>query len=262
MKTDVTEQFNVYAAFYDLLYKDKDYKGEAAYIDSLLQEFVRKDRGNVKLLDLACGTGKHLMQLSRLGYSKLNGSDISASMIDVARSAVSKNGMDIEFFNHSFQEANQINRKYDVVISMFSAVNYLTNYEDQRSTLQNVHGLLEHGGMFIFDYWNGNAVTTQFSPLKVLRKKNGNTEIMRISETSIDQITQDAIVKFTCLYFEDDKKVSEFQETHHLHYYYFPEIKNLLAANGFELVHISPFMKMHAPISAAEWNISIVAKKI
>ena len=256
-----TSQFSAYAAFYDLLYKDKNYKAEAEYIDHLINKFSKKKKQETHLLDLACGTGRHLQELYLKGYSTLFGSDISKSMIDVARKNAEKQKQDLTFYNYSFQESNKITQKFDVVISMFSAINYITSYEEQSKTLHNIFNLLNKNGLFIFDFWNGNAVTQIYSPVKVLRKKAKDSEIIRISETHLDLINQDAIVKFTCNYLKKDKKILEFEETHHLHYYYFSEIKNMLTSHHFEIIHISPFMQMNKSVSPQDWNISIIAKK-
>lgn len=257
MKKD--SQFKEYAAFYDLLYKDKDYAGEATYIDQLMGKFLKKKKSDVQLLDLACGTGKHLRELRGMGYGKLFGSDISGSMIEVAKKA--SKGNDIQFFNFSFQDACKINRKFDVITSMFSAVNYITTYEDQSKTLKNIHDLLLPGGLFIFDFWNGNAVVRDYSPVKILRKNRGDAEIMRISETTLDVINQGVTVKFTCSYFEGSKRKLEFVETHNLHYYFFSEIRNLLVSHHFDIVHTSPFMHLKKDLSPSDWNISIIARK-
>src|SRR4051812_30957727 len=109
-------QFDVYAAFYDLLYKDKDYRGEAVYIDNLISRFLKKEKAKAALLDLACGTGKHLLELSENGYVELSGSDISKSMIDIARKNAEIKKKNITFHNYSFQEADKIQQKFDVVI--------------------------------------------------------------------------------------------------------------------------------------------------
>lgn len=259
---DTKKQFDVYAEFYNLLYKDKRYKEEADYIDSLINRFYRGKATEVKLLDLACGTGRHLQELHNKGYRNLAGSDISSAMVAIAKTTSANSDLRIDYYNESFQSSNRINSKFDVVLSMFSAVNYITTYEDQSLTLKNIHGLLKEDGIFIFDYWNGNAVVKSYSPVKVLRKSDGNTEIMRISETSIDLITQDAFVKFTCMYLRDNVKSEEFVETHHLHYYYFSEMLNLLKSQRFEVLHICPFMQAENTISPDDWNISIVAKRI
>ena len=44
--------FNAYTQYYDLLYTDKDYRGEAAFIDRLLRQYGQGS----ELLELGCGT--------------------------------------------------------------------------------------------------------------------------------------------------------------------------------------------------------------
>lgn len=258
-----SDQFNTYAKFYDLLYKDKDYFGEASYINTLITKHSSKSKQDIKLLDLACGTGKHLFELFKQGYPHLSGSDISESMIQVAseNAARLKNG--IQFYNYSFQQSNKIlPQEFDVVISMFSAVNYITSYAEQLQALRNIHDLLVDDGLFIFDYWNGNAVVRDYSPVKVLRKKSDNSEIIRISRTTIDMINQHATVVFNCLYMEDGQKVNEFEEIHLLHYYFFQEMQNLLETAGFRILHRCPFMNFENKVDNYDWNISIIAQKI
>lgn len=256
-----SSQFDAYAAFYDLLYKDKNYKGEAEYISKLINRFLKKDKAETSVLDLACGTGKHLFELASEGYGSLSGSDISSSMIEIARKNATAKGKNVTFYNHSFQESDKISSRFDIVLSMFSAFNYLTTYADQSKTLNNISTLLNHGGLFIFDYWNGCAVTEMYSPVKVLRKSEGSAEILRISETKLNLIEQSATVKFNCNYFQDNKRMADFQETHHLHYYYFSEMRNLLESHQFDILYIAPFMQLDKDLSPDEWNISIVARK-
>src|SRR5215475_3395300 len=73
--------FDTYADYYDLLYRDKDYAGEALYVQSLLARHG-KPRGAV--LDLGCGTGRHALELARLGFA-VHGIDASPRMIAHAR---------------------------------------------------------------------------------------------------------------------------------------------------------------------------------
>jgi SAM-dependent methyltransferase len=257
----MSSQFSTYARFYNLLYKDKDYAKEAAYIHNLINRHCSKSKKDLSLLDLACGTGKHLFELSDAGYTNLHGSDIAEAMITVAKENAVRLNKDIEFYNYSFQQSHQIPKKFDVVLSMFSAVNYIISFEDQLQTFRNIHGLLNEDGLFIFDYWNGNAVIRDYSPVKVLRKKDDQSEIIRISNTEIDMIRQSATVTFNCLYFEENRKINEFEEKHHLHYYHFSEMSNLLEMAGFTILHQSPFLEPEKQTASHDWNISIVARK-
>jgi 2-polyprenyl-3-methyl-5-hydroxy-6-metoxy-1,4-benzoquinol methylase len=197
------QQFNSYAAFYNLLYKDKDYAKEALYINHLINKYCLKPNRELSLLDLACGTGKHLFELSNIGYTQLSGSDAASAMIEVARQNSLQLKKNIEFYNYSFQESNRIPGQFDVIISMFSAVNYLTHFNDILQTFRNVYDLLCENGLFIFDFWNGNAVVRDYSPVKVLRKQDHQAEIIRISKTTIDMINQMATVTFSCLFLKE-----------------------------------------------------------
>src|SRR2546428_4293452 len=56
-----------YSAYYDLLYRDKDYAAEARFVAELVRRHGGRPPAGVELLDLACGTGRHLIELARLG---------------------------------------------------------------------------------------------------------------------------------------------------------------------------------------------------
>jgi len=65
--------FKDYAAYYDLLYKDKDYPSECLYIHQLIPQYVS---GANSVLNIRCGTGNHDFLLANLGY-QVSGIDFS-----------------------------------------------------------------------------------------------------------------------------------------------------------------------------------------
>lgn len=256
------KMFADYASYYDLLYQDKNYKAETNYVSKLIKRFLKNNKVPITLLDLACGTGKHALCFSEKGFL-VEGSDISSQMIQFAKKNNKLDKKNIKFYNYSFQESDKIQKSYDVVISMFSSIDYLINIDDINKSLRNINSLLKDDGIFIFDYWNGNAVVKDYSPLKVLKKKSNNgNKIIRISKTTLDVLNQLAIVKFECMFVNKKNKMFEFEETHKLRYFYFSEIQSILESNGFRLIYRGPFMKLDEKLNVFEWNISIVAKKI
>ena len=72
--------FDAYAAYYDLLYADKDYAAESDWIHGLIQDLRP---GASSLLELGCGTGGHALHLARKGYS-ITGIDLSERMVALA----------------------------------------------------------------------------------------------------------------------------------------------------------------------------------
>ncbi|HUR10952.1 MAG TPA: class I SAM-dependent methyltransferase, partial [Flavitalea sp.] len=69
--------FNAYAAYYDLLYHGKNYKGEAAYVTQLIRKHF-PDANTI--LDLGCGTGKHDLHFIANGF-RITGVDMAPNMI-------------------------------------------------------------------------------------------------------------------------------------------------------------------------------------
>ena len=72
--------FKDYAAYYDLLYKDKDYLKEVNYINNLILKYKK---GSKTILEMGSGTGKHAVLLVKKNYN-LVGVDFSQSMINLA----------------------------------------------------------------------------------------------------------------------------------------------------------------------------------
>src|ERR1700722_14709173 len=85
-KSDRSNLVGIYdgrhAELYDLFYGAKPYAAEASYLHGLLQRF--SGHPVLRVLDIACGTGSHAIELERLGYDVL-GSDISDDMLARAK---------------------------------------------------------------------------------------------------------------------------------------------------------------------------------
>jgi SAM-dependent methyltransferase len=254
----LSEIFSSYSEYYDLLYEDKPYGAEAGFVAGLLEKYAGAPSSVRRILDLACGTGRHCFELESMGY-EVEGSDLSAPMIRRAEVAAAARGSSVRFHNRSFQEAALIGKRYDAVISMFSAIDYLTTHRDLMLSLGNVNRLLAPGGLFVFDYWNGNAVVKDYSPERELRRRRGGLEVVRTSTTRLDLVGQIAEIDFHFNCLTDGAVQYEFSERHHVRYFFFREIETYLELCGFELLHRSDFMA--DTFSPEVWNVAIVAGK-
>lgn len=256
----MANSFREYAQYYDLLYRDKDYRAEADFVARLLRK-VQADAAHppVDILDLACGTGRHSQELAGMGY-RMEGSDLSAEMVAVAREAAENLCLPIVYHTESFQTCGRIGRQFDAVIAMFAAIDYLTDYRDLAASLRSIRGLIREGGVFVFDFWNGNAVVADYSPQRTKRAESGALRIVRESNTTLDKLAQVATVRFDFHLSNADKVVGEFSETHKVRYFYPQEMADFLAANGFELIHRCPFLHEDSAPTADDWNLTYVAR--
>ena len=252
--------FGEYAACYDLLYRDKDYAAEAAFVSGLIGTNLGKTAHTAHLLDLACGTGRHIREFARLGYD-VEGSDAAASMIAQARTAATAAGLTTHFYNETFQTCDRIGRQYDVALALFASLNYLTSVDDLSLGLRNIRSLLSANGIFIFDMWNGDAVVRDFSPRREKRVRENNLEVVRVSETVLNPAAQTATVDFHFTLMRDGKMTCEFSERHPLRYYYLREMNDLLRASGMQVLKCCPFMFPDRTVEPSDWNVTYVVRK-
>jgi SAM-dependent methyltransferase len=132
------------AKYYDLIYSWKDYKGEANKIKELIKKYKKSD--GTSLLDVGCGTGKHL-EYFKDDFS-CAGTDINAEMLEVAKEKV--NGV-------IFKQADMINLnfkyKFDIILCLFSSIGYVKTYSNLQKTILNFVNHLQHGGVVIIEPW-------------------------------------------------------------------------------------------------------------
>lgn len=256
-----TIPFGEYSAIYDLIYRDKDYAGEAGFIATLIEQYApRQNDPPVRILDLACGTGRHAIELAAMGYV-VEGSDISVGMVAVARNSTKERGLDVRFHECSFQTADAIQGSFDVVLAMFAALGYLTDFADFELTLNKVASKLAPGGIFIFDVWNGTAVLPQYSPYKVRRESDDKLKVERVSRTTLDHVAQQAVVAFQFKVEYADGAVKHFSEHHHVRFYFPQEMVDLLTALGFEVLLRCPFLQPEKALTSGDWSMTYVVRK-
>lgn len=246
-----------YADYYDILYQDKNYEEEIDFLEMIFRKYLKKKPRTV--LDLACGTGGHLIPLARRGY-QVSGLDLSEGMIAAAKNKAIKENLKINFYRAPMQKFS-LSKKFDIIISMFSTVNYLTEYKDLKYFLKNVNNHLSRNGLLIFDVWNALSVLDHYDPYREKKVKKNETEIKRIAVTKIDEAQQLCWVDYHCMIYNNHKKINEFDDHHQLKFFFIDELKNYLEDAGFKILAIGPFLNIDKQITKNDWDISFVVKK-
>ena len=128
---------------YDAVYAFKDYAAEAGRLHELIEE---RRPGATTLLDVACGTGKHLEQLAR--WYEVDGLDLDPAMLELTRArvpAAALHAADMTSFD--------LERKFDVVVCLFSSIGYAGTLEGVHRAVAAMAGHLEPGGLLVVEPW-------------------------------------------------------------------------------------------------------------
>ena len=131
------------AQLYDLLYQFKDYAAASADIRAHIRRWHPEAES---LLDVACGTGKHLEQLS--AWYDVAGLDISEELLAIARTrcpGVPLHQADMADFT--------LGDKFDVITCLFSSIGYVRTKERLASTLRSMKLHLRPGGVILLEPW-------------------------------------------------------------------------------------------------------------
>jgi SAM-dependent methyltransferase len=139
--------------YYHLLYSKRDENEAAAFIDTLLQKLnPSKDS---KMLDVACGRGRHSIQLSSKGYF-VTGIDISPESIEAA---MQYQNNQLEFFVHDMRLPFRMNY-YDFAFNFFTSFGYFRTRREHDNAIRTIAQSLKSGGTFVIDYLNAHYVET------------------------------------------------------------------------------------------------------
>lgn len=160
--------------FYPILYKDRDYSEAQLFIDNITQYLNLPDKA--KVLDLACGRGRHSVYLNKLGYD-VTGVDLSESSIEFAKKY--ENDL-LHFEVRDMRETT--NEKYDAVFNLFTSFGYFPNEEDHLKTLNSIHSSLNDYGFAVLDFMNVHKVIKNLVPEEVKTVDGINFHIKRWTE--------------------------------------------------------------------------------
>jgi SAM-dependent methyltransferase len=239
--------FGNYARYYNLLYRDKDYAGEAQFIHQLIQTHAPNTQS---LLELGCGTGTHAQLLAKEGYD-VHGVDLSTEMLQQASDRVSQLPQELAsrlaFYQGDIREI-RINQQFDAIISLFHVFSYQTTNEDLRAAFATVKAHLKPNGVFIFDYWYGPAVLSDRPSTRVKRLEDEEISITRIAEPVMHPNQNLVDVNYQVFIKEKNTgAVEELQETHQMRYLFKPEVNLLFADSQLKLIECREWMTKREP---------------
>jgi SAM-dependent methyltransferase len=249
--------FDAYASYYDLLYHDKDYPGEANYIAALIHRF---SPAATSLLELGSGSGIHASLLAAKGFS-VHGVEISEGMFAKAHElrSSSPHAAQLEFSRGDVRTV-KIGKTFDAALSLFHVVSYQTSNEDVAAEFATAREHLPVGGLFIFDVWYGPAVLVDRPVVRIKRIENDAIGITRLAEPDIHPERNIVDVNYTVMVMDKStRETQEIREKHPMRYFFSPEIELFARLAGFEILHSEEWMTGCAP-GFDTWGVVFVLR--
>jgi SAM-dependent methyltransferase len=135
--------FTKSAQFYDALYRFKDYSNASQQL-RLLIDGHNPDAKN--LLDVGCGTGKHIEHLQF--HYDVEGLDLDPQLLEIAK----RRCPNVDFFEKDMVDFS-LAKTFDVITCLFSAIAYVKNVENLRRAISRMEHHLKPGGLLVVEPW-------------------------------------------------------------------------------------------------------------
>lgn len=136
--------------YYHILYKNRDHKEAVFFLDNIIKNI---NINNGRILDVACGKGRHAKYLNHLGFN-VTGIDLSKNSIEFANKDSNEN---LKYFVHDMRSVFKKNH-FDLVTNLFTSFGYFENQKDEQTTINAMSNNLKDGGLLLIDFMNVKKV--------------------------------------------------------------------------------------------------------
>ena len=139
------EWFN--SPYYHKLYFKRNEAEAAAFINRLVAHL--NPPADSKMLDMACGKGRHSIQLASKGFD-VSGIDLSEDSIIEAKKSENDH---LHFFVHDMRLPFWINY-FNYAFNFFTSFGYFNTRRENDNAIRTISQSLKPGGIFVIDYIN------------------------------------------------------------------------------------------------------------
>ncbi len=251
----MNKPFDAYATYYDLLYAQKDYAEEAAYVDRIIRRY-RPDA--CSLLELGSGTGGHAVHFAHLGYA-VHGIDLSPSMVALAQARAIPPNDPAPTFETADLRSYRAGRRFDAVASLFHVISYQVEDHDLRQAMATAAAHLKPGGVFVFDCWYGPGVLADPPGPRTRRLSGQGASIVRNARPHHDPLAHRVDVHYE-IDVHGDGMQQRIEETHPMRYLFPDEVKALLAEAGLHSIEAHAWGSERG-LDTLPWYAGFVAKR-
>lgn len=142
--------------YYHILYKNRD-EQEATFFLSNIIDHIKLTNG--KVLDVACGKGRHAKYLNKIGFNVV-GIDLSKNSIDLAKKNENEK---LKFYVHDMRKVFKEN-EFNLATNLFTSFGYFEDHKDEQKAINSMAKNLKKEGMLLIDFMNVKKVINLLIP--------------------------------------------------------------------------------------------------
>jgi len=232
--------------YYHQLYKDRDYTEAANFIDVLLKKISPSP--NSLMLDVACGKGRHSLQLANKGFEVV-GIDLSHESIQEALLSEQSN---LHFYEHDMRLPFWINY-FDYAFNFFTSFGYFKSKREDENAIRSIAQSLKSNGVFVMDYLN---VAYTESQIEHLSKKEIDNVEFTITKWHDEKFFYKKIL------IEDNNKKKNISFTETVSKYTLQDFTGLFEAQGLKIKDVYGDYQLSKYIAEESPRLILVAQKI
>jgi SAM-dependent methyltransferase len=128
-----------------------------------------------RILDVACGSGRHTIGLAKRGY-RVTGFDLSRALLAEARKAARLAGVKPTFVEGDMRRL-RFTSSFDAAISMFTSFGYFDRQEEDRDVLRGIARALRPRGKFLMELFNRDSLVATL-PHQTWQARDGGVVVL------------------------------------------------------------------------------------
>jgi SAM-dependent methyltransferase len=227
-------------------------------VDFLVHCFRRHARRPVEtVLDIACGTGPHLIRLAERGY-RMSGLDLSPENIEFLRERAARKGLDVTLHVGDMTRF-RLPKPVDAAICMQDSQGHLLTNEAILAHLRSVRRALRTGGLYVFDRYMCSSWTEPARRWSWTRRR-GKATVRATFEAlkDVNPVTQVFSEQMELEVHENGAR-RVYRQRHRSRMVFPQELRSLVElAGGFELVDWFYGFKPHLRMEKARHPLLMV----
>lgn len=215
--------------YYHKLYQNRNDQEAEFFLNNLLQHLNFSN--NSRILDLACGKGRHAIYLNKKGFN-VTGTDLSENSISTAKEFESTA---LEFRVNDMRLPLST-EPFNAILNLFTSFGYFNSTDENLKVLESINQMLTSSGVFVIDFMNAKKVIDHLVKEEI---KTIDDITFRLSRSVEDGL----IIKR--IQFEDQGKSFSFEEK--VQALYLDDFEQLISKSNLKIdsifgnYHLHPF---------------------